>query len=141
MCVTLVDYRRGNLQEVFWIGGKAASEKIRLDEVGDLPRRMGNVIRCCMERIPHARIVAAGLVEIDPEHLERGVKFGHQRIQFDMLMLGDLLLDQHAGAVCADLPEVFECMRQFIDGGHHQVIRGDFRIQRQQILIGNQHLE
>ena len=70
----------------------------------------------------YGRIVAAGLVEVGPEILERSVKFGHQRMQFDMLMLGDLLLDQHAGAICADLPKAFECVRQFVDAGVDQVI-------------------
>jgi len=42
-----------------------------------------------------------------------------------------LLPGQDAGAVCADLPKVFECMRQLVDGGVDQVKRGEFRIQRQ----------
>jgi len=65
---------------------------------------------------------------MDREFIERTVKPGDQVVQFDFLTLGDLLPGQNAGAVCAELAEMFEHMRQFVDVGVDQVIRVELRI-------------
>ncbi len=136
-----VDRRRGYIQVGIGRRGKTPAEDVGCDEVGDLARRIGDVSGHRHERFMHRRIMASCLIEVDVEELERIAEFGDHDTQIDLLLPGDLFPRQNAGAVCANPPEVFERMRQFVEGGVEQVIRGEFRIQRQPIFVGDRHLE
>jgi len=139
--VTLVDRRGGYIKKCLGRCGKTAGKKVRCHEAGDSPHRSGNVHRGLHERLLYRRIIMAGLVEIEVEKLECIAEFGNHDSQFSLLGCADLFVGQNAGAVCADLPEMFENLRQLVDGGVDQVVRGDFRVEGQQIFIGNKHLE